>query len=130
MGTEQSLSSLPKTASSPSAEHRLHHHSRRHIDTGQHHVNISPDTLYNVTCLASGYNESCLLSSVYQMQATLEWENQDDGFLAKILVGDNSKDIPVGTPVAVITDEKEDVSSVSCSLSALHIHLLLNACSS
>ena len=46
----------------------------------------------------------------YVVQATLEWENQDDGFLAKILVGDGSKDIPVGTPVAVITDEKDDVS--------------------
>ena len=44
------------------------------------------------------------------MQATLEWENQEDGFLAKILVGDGSKDIPVGTPVAVITEEKDDVS--------------------
>lgn len=44
------------------------------------------------------------------VQATLEWENQDDGFLAKILVGDGSKDIPVGTPVAVITDGKDDVS--------------------
>lgn len=53
------------------------------------------------------------------MQATLEWENQDDGFLAKILVGDNSKDIPVGTPVAVITDEKDDVS-----------HAVISRCSS
>lgn len=44
------------------------------------------------------------------LQATLEWENQEDGFLAKILVGDGSKDIPVGTPVAVITEEKGDVS--------------------
>ena len=25
-------------------------------------------------------------------------------------MGDNSKDIPVGTPVAIITDEKDDVS--------------------
>lgn len=43
-------------------------------------------------------------------QATLEWENQEDGFLAKILVGDGSKDIPVGTPVAIITEDKDDVS--------------------
>lgn len=65
------------------------------------------------------------------MQATLEWENQDDGFLAKILVGDNSKDIPVGTPVAVITDEKDDVSlacymspsDVRCHLLVLHVTL-------
>ena len=47
---------------------------------------------------------------VSMLQATLEWENQEDGFLAKILVGDGSKDIPVGTPVAVITEEKGDVS--------------------
>lgn len=47
---------------------------------------------------------------VSMVQATLEWENQEDGFLAKILVGNGSKDIPVGTPVAVITEEKDDVS--------------------
>jgi len=65
------------------------------------------------------------------LQATLEWENQDDGFLAKILVGDNSKDIPVGTPVAVITDEKDDVSlacyilpcGVTCHPLVLHVTL-------
>ncbi len=56
------------------------------------------------------------------MQATLEWENQDDGFLAKILVGDNSKDIPVGTPVAVITDEKDDVG-LACYPLMLHVTL-------
>lgn len=50
-------------------------------------------------------------------QATLEWENQEDGFLAKILVGDGSKDIPVGTPVAVITEDKDDVSlDMKCML--------------
>lgn len=50
-------------------------------------------------------------------QATLEWENQEDGFLAKILVGDGSKDIPVGTPVAVITEDKNDVSlNMKCML--------------
>lgn len=52
-----------------------------------------------------------ILCMVETDKATLEWENQDDGFLAKILVGDNSKDIPVGTPVAVITDEKDDVAA-------------------
>lgn len=40
----------------------------------------------------------------------MEWENQDDGFLAKILIPDGTKDIAVGTPVAVICDDKDDVS--------------------
>jgi len=46
-------------------------------------------------------------------------------------VGDNSKDIPVGTPVAVITDEKDDVSlacyilpsDVTCYPLLLHVTL-------
>lgn len=52
-----------------------------------------------------------ILCMVETDKATLEWENQEDGFLAKILVGDGSKDIPVGTPVAVITEEKGDVGA-------------------
>lgn len=36
---------------------------------------------------------------------------QDEGYLAKILVGDGAKDIPVGTLVAIVVDEKDDVRS-------------------
>ena len=39
----------------------------------------------------------------------MEWEAQDDGFLAKILVAEGSKDIAVGTPVAVVVEEQDDV---------------------
>ena len=34
---------------------------------------------------------------------------QDEGYLAKILVGDGTKDIPVGTLVAIVVDDKDDV---------------------
>ena len=34
---------------------------------------------------------------------------QDEGYLAKILVGDGAKDIPVGTLVAIVVDDKDDV---------------------
>ena len=39
----------------------------------------------------------------------MEWEAQDEGFLAKILVAEGTKDIAVGTPVAVVVDEADDV---------------------
>ena len=46
-------------------------------------------------------------------QATMEWEAQDEGVLAKILVGDGAQDIKVGTLVAVVVDDKADVGCLT-----------------
>ena len=40
----------------------------------------------------------------------MEWEAQDEGFMAKILVDAGAKDVSVGTPVAVVCEDKDDVS--------------------
>ena len=53
------------------------------------------------------------------MQATMEWEAQDEGYLARILVGDGTQDIEVGTPVAVMVDDADSVSMHPC------VHLCL-----
>lgn len=45
----------------------------------------------------------------------MEWEAQDEGFLAKILVAEGTKDIAVGTPVAVVVDEADDVRLIAAS---------------
>ena len=39
-------------------------------------------------------------------KATMGWEAQDEGFIAKILAGDGSKDIAVGDPVMVFVEEQ------------------------
>lgn len=39
-------------------------------------------------------------------KATMEWEAQDDGFVAKILLEAGAKDIPVGEPALVIVEEE------------------------
>ena len=39
-------------------------------------------------------------------QATMDWESQDDGYIAKLLVPDGAKDIAVGDPVAVFVEDK------------------------
>ena len=36
----------------------------------------------------------------------MDWEAQDDGFVAKILAQEGAKDIAVGSPVLVIVEEE------------------------
>lgn len=48
-----------------------------------------------------------VLADIETDKATLAWENQDDGFVAKLLKPSGSKDIPVGTPLIVIVEDKE-----------------------
>ncbi|KAK9827713.1 hypothetical protein WJX81_003489 [Elliptochloris bilobata] len=54
-----------------------------------------------------------VLCEVETDKATMEWEAQDEGFLAKILVPEGTKDIPVGAPVAVVVDDAGDVGAFS-----------------
>lgn len=39
-------------------------------------------------------------------KATMAWESQDDGFIAKILLQEGAKDIPVGTPAMIFVEEE------------------------
>ena len=40
----------------------------------------------------------------------MAWESQDDGFIAKILLQEGAKDIPVGTPAMIFVEEEVWVS--------------------
>jgi pyruvate dehydrogenase E2 component (dihydrolipoamide acetyltransferase) len=45
-------------------------------------------------------------------KATMGYEAQDDGFLAKILLeGSSAIDIPLGSPIAVVVEDEEDVAA-------------------
>ena len=46
------------------------------------------------------------MSSLNCLQATMDWESQDDGYIAKLLVGDGAKDISVGEPVLVFVEDE------------------------
>lgn len=43
-------------------------------------------------------------------KATIDVEAQEDGVLAKIIVGDGSKNIAVGNPIAIVAEEGDDLS--------------------
>jgi pyruvate dehydrogenase E2 component (dihydrolipoamide acetyltransferase) len=44
-------------------------------------------------------------------KASMDFEFQEEGYLAKILLDDGAKDIPVGKPIAVYVEEKDDVAA-------------------
>lgn len=52
-----------------------------------------------------------VLAEVETDKATMEWEAQEDGYIAKLLLSDGAKDIAVGTPVVVIVEELESVAA-------------------
>ncbi|KAK4157991.1 pyruvate dehydrogenase complex protein X component, mitochondrial [Chaetomidium leptoderma] len=45
-------------------------------------------------------------------KATMDVEAQEDGFLMKVMQGDGSKGVQVGTRIAVIAEEGDDISSL------------------
>ena len=66
---------------------------------------------------------TCLWSVVSEWHGSL----QDEGYLAKILVSDGAKDIPVGTLVAIVVDDKDDVRRAisMASMPTRHSHATL-----
>ena len=51
-----------------------------------------------------------ILCEVETDKATMAWEAQEDGFVAAILLPSGSKDVPVGTPAAVIVEDQAAVA--------------------
>ena len=49
----------------------------------------------------------------------MDWESQDDGFIAKLLVPEGTKDVGVGTPVLVFVEDKESVPAFKVCLMGL-----------
>lgn len=52
-----------------------------------------------------------VMAEVETDKATVAFESVEEGYIAKILLPDGSQDVPVGTPVAVLAENKEDVAA-------------------
>lgn len=58
------------------------------------------------------FSAGTVLCSVETDKATMDFESQDDGFIAKILrEGSGAVDIPVGAPIAVVVEEEDDIDA-------------------
>ena len=52
-----------------------------------------------------------VLAHVTTDKATVDFECQDDGYLAKILLPEGSENVTVGTPVAIVVENEEDIAA-------------------
>jgi len=58
------------------------------------------------------FSAGSVIASIETDKATMDFEAQDDGFLAKILKdGADATDLPVGVPIAIVVEEPEDVAA-------------------
>lgn len=58
-----------------------------------------------------------VLCEIETDKATLEFESLEEGFLAKILAPEGSKDISVGQPIAITVEDANDIEAVKASSS-------------
>lgn len=52
-----------------------------------------------------------ILAEIETDKATLSWENQDDGYIAKLLVPAGSHGVKVGQPVALVVDDEDQIAA-------------------
>lgn len=58
------------------------------------------------------FSAGSVIASIETDKATMDFEAQDEGILAKILKdGPDAIDLPVGTPIAILVEEPEDVAA-------------------
>ncbi|KAI9071892.1 hypothetical protein K1719_046152 [Acacia pycnantha] len=59
-----------------------------------------------------------ILCEIETDKATLEFESLEEGYLAKILAPEGSKDVAVGQPIAITVEDASDVEAVKNSVSS------------
>ncbi|KAA0720092.1 Dihydrolipoyllysine-residue acetyltransferase component of pyruvate dehydrogenase complex [Triplophysa tibetana] len=56
-------------------------------------------------------SEGDLLAEIETDKATIGFEVQEEGYLAKILISEGTRDVPLGTPLCVIVEKQSDISA-------------------
>ncbi|KAM5131810.1 dihydrolipoyllysine-residue acetyltransferase component of pyruvate dehydrogenase complex, mitochondrial [Mantella aurantiaca] len=56
-------------------------------------------------------SEGDLLAEIETDKATIGFEVQEEGYLAKILIAEGTRDVPLGTPLCIIVEKESDVGS-------------------
>uniref|UniRef100_A0A9J8AVU4 Acetyltransferase component of pyruvate dehydrogenase complex n=2 Tax=Cyprinus carpio TaxID=7962 RepID=A0A9J8AVU4_CYPCA len=55
--------------------------------------------------------EGDLLAEIETDKATIGFEVQEEGYLAKILIAEGTRDVPLGTPLCIIVEKESDIST-------------------
>ncbi|KAJ7974964.1 Dihydrolipoamide acetyltransferase component of pyruvate dehydrogenase complex [Quillaja saponaria] len=59
-----------------------------------------------------------VLCEIETDKATVEFESQEEGFLAKILVPEGSKDVPVGQAIAITVEDLDDIKNIPANVAS------------
>ncbi|XP_005987293.1 dihydrolipoyllysine-residue acetyltransferase component of pyruvate dehydrogenase complex, mitochondrial [Latimeria chalumnae] len=54
-------------------------------------------------------NEGDLLAEIETDKATIGFEVMEEGYLAKILISEGTRDVPLGTPLCIIVEKESDI---------------------
>ncbi|KAL9419191.1 hypothetical protein AB3S75_037030 [Citrus x aurantiifolia] len=57
-----------------------------------------------------------ILCEIETDKATVEFESLEEGFLAKILVPEGSRDVPVGQPIAITVEDADDIQHIPATI--------------
>lgn len=52
-----------------------------------------------------------MLAAIETDKAVVDFEMQEEGYIAKLLYPEGSKDVPLGKIVAILVEEKEDIAA-------------------
>ncbi|XP_077403461.1 dihydrolipoyllysine-residue acetyltransferase component of pyruvate dehydrogenase complex, mitochondrial [Vanacampus margaritifer] len=55
--------------------------------------------------------EGDLLAEIETDKATIGFEVQEEGYLAKIMVSEGTRDVPLGTPLCIIVEKESDIAA-------------------
>ncbi|KAF8496665.1 pyruvate dehydrogenase [Gautieria morchelliformis] len=96
----------------------LHHSARRHALSKFSMPAMSPTmTEGGISAWKKNEGESFsvgdVLLEIETDKATIDVEAQDDGVLAKIIASDGAKNISVGSPIAIIAEQGDDLSGAA-----------------
>ncbi|KAM8927497.1 dihydrolipoyllysine-residue acetyltransferase component of pyruvate dehydrogenase complex, mitochondrial isoform 2-T2 [Pelodytes ibericus] len=61
--------------------------------------------------LGEKLSEGDLLAEIETDKATIGFEVQEEGYLAKILIAEGTRDVPLGTPLCIIVEKETDIAS-------------------
>lgn len=61
--------------------------------------------------LGEKLSEGDLLAEIETDKATIGFEVQEEGYLAKIMVAEGTRDVPLGTPLCIIVERESDIAA-------------------
>lgn len=56
-------------------------------------------------------NEGDLLAEIETDKATIGFEVQEEGYLAKIMISEGTRDVPLGTPLCIMVEKESDIQA-------------------